>query len=109
VRHYTRTEMAQKPAHPKDRAAGLKRLMPSAPAEVSQTEREATGALYPKRGLQAQPHSRQEVARVDPGIDLGDLEAVIAGDPGLDETTRTRLLRQVHELAAYYDEASPGR
>jgi hypothetical protein len=98
--------MAQKPAHPRGRAAGLKRLMPSAPAEVSQTEREATGALYPKRGLRAQPHSRQEVARIGPGIDLADLEAVIADDRGLDEITRTRLLRQVHELATYYGKAS---
>jgi hypothetical protein len=98
--------MAQKPVHPKGRAAGLKRLMPSAPDEVSQTEREATGALYPKRGLQARPHSRQEVTRIGPGIDLGDLEAAIAGDPGLGETTRTRLLRQVHELAAYHEASS---
>ena len=80
--------------------------MPSAPAEVSQAEREATGALYPKRGLRAKRHSTQEVARIGPGIDLADLEAVIAGDPALDEITRTRLLRQVHELAAYYGKVS---
>jgi hypothetical protein len=98
--------MAQKPAHPRGRAAGLKRLVPSAPAEVSQAEREVTGALYPKRGLRAQPHPKQEVARIGPGIDLADLEDVIAADQRLDEITRTRLLRQVHELAAYYGEAS---